>query len=101
MLCTQVRPPSSDAPLTRPRAPPFDQRSCCQTPTRLFGLRGLTEIMGSTSVLTYSVPTAGTPSHPAAKGVVAVTRNCGSGSCGAASLFDPPPPPHAATPMAH
>jgi hypothetical protein len=29
----QERPPSRVVAATRPRALPFDQRSCCQTPT--------------------------------------------------------------------
>src|SRR6266851_4002429 len=32
VLSPQVLPPLDENPATRPRAPPFDQRSCCQTP---------------------------------------------------------------------
>ena len=49
--CVQVRPPSTDTPVMFPRAPPFDQRSCCQTPIRRFGLVGSTATIGSTSAL--------------------------------------------------
>src|SRR5262249_15531142 len=33
VVSPQVAPPSELKPATRPCAPPFDQRSCCQTPT--------------------------------------------------------------------
>src|SRR5512140_1687398 len=33
-----VRPASSDTPVSKPRAPPSDQRSCCHTPMRWLGL---------------------------------------------------------------
>jgi hypothetical protein len=32
-LRVHVRPPSNDAAASSPLAPPFDHRSCCQTPT--------------------------------------------------------------------
>src|SRR5262245_22508548 len=44
------------AALTRPLAPPDDQRSCCQLTTRLSGFIGLIATCGSTSALRYSVP---------------------------------------------
>src|SRR5690349_6174713 len=37
----QVLPPLSENPATKPCAPPFDQRSCCQTPMIFFWLAGL------------------------------------------------------------
>src|SRR5262245_33856952 len=36
----QWLPPSVLTPATSPRAPPLDQRSCCQMPTRCCGLVG-------------------------------------------------------------
>src|SRR2546423_14538116 len=94
MCWVHVRPPSSDMPVNIPLAPPVDQRSCCQTPTTLFAFRGLSATIGSTSALTYSVPTVGAPSQPAAKGEVPLTRNWGSpaGGCTPALLLPPPPP---------
>src|ERR1700687_3180851 len=95
MCWLQVRPPSSDTAVNNPSAPPVDQRSCCQTPTMLLALRGLSATIGSTSALTYSVPNAGAPSQPAAKGEVPLTRNWGSpgGGGGPAALLSPPPHP--------
>ncbi len=49
---SHVRPPSNDAPVIRPRAAPFDQRSCCHTPIRFRGSRGLIARCGSTSAPT-------------------------------------------------
>src|SRR5216684_3372400 len=51
VVSLQVLPPLSEDPATRPCAPPFDQRSCCQTPMMFFGLAGLAETQGSTSAL--------------------------------------------------
>src|ERR1700680_13812 len=94
MCWVHVRPPSSDTPVNNPLAPPVDQRSCCQTPTTWFALRGLSATIGSTSALTYSVPNAGAPSQPGARGEVPLTRNWGSpaGGGGTAVLLPPPPP---------
>ncbi len=47
-------PPSPLDPATRLRAPPFDQRSCCQAPTKLDELTQVTD--GSTSALRWLVP---------------------------------------------
>src|SRR5215468_11972665 len=74
MLRAQVFPPSNEAPARLPSAPPSDQRSCCQTPTMLAGLRGLIATIGSTSALEYSTPVGAVPSHPAANGVAAEAR---------------------------
>ncbi|MGI8478984.1 MAG: hypothetical protein ACR2M2_03880 [Gaiellaceae bacterium] len=52
----QLAPPFVVNPATSPREPPFDQRSCCQTPIMLAGFDGLTSIQGSTSLPTYAVP---------------------------------------------
>jgi hypothetical protein len=49
-------PPFVLTPATSPREPPFDQRSCCQIPTRFAVLVGLTSIHGSTSLPTKTVP---------------------------------------------
>src|SRR6266568_1139772 len=53
VLSPQVLPPLVEKPATSPCAPPFDQRSCCQTPTTLTCavpiVAGLTETQGSTS----------------------------------------------------
>src|SRR5215207_8607700 len=54
--CCQLLPPLVPTPATSPRAPPLDQRSCCQIPTTLAGLVGLTSIQGSTSLFRYTVP---------------------------------------------
>src|SRR5256885_10030116 len=51
VVSPQLAPPLVEKPATRPCAPPFDQRSCCQTPMMFFGLAGLTETQGSTSAL--------------------------------------------------
>jgi hypothetical protein len=52
----QLAPPFIVTPATFPREPPFDQRSCCQTPIMLSAFAGLTSIHGSTSLLMYAVP---------------------------------------------
>ena len=52
----QLAPPFMVTPATSPREPPFDQRSCCQTPIMLFAFVGLTSIQGSTSLPMYTVP---------------------------------------------
>src|SRR6516162_3836934 len=46
----QLCPPSKLTPATIPWAQPRVQRSCCQTPTRWFGLVGSTAKRGSTCV---------------------------------------------------
>src|SRR4051794_32228423 len=46
-------------------APPFDQRSCCQTAIRLASLAGLTALNGSTSVFRKLVPPAAGAAHVA------------------------------------
>src|ERR1700674_5848313 len=98
MRWLHVRAPSSETPVNNISAPPVDQRSCCHTPTTLLALRGLSATIGSTSALTYSVPSAGAPSQPAAKGEVPLTRNWGSpAGGGGAVLLAPPPPPHPAS----
>ena len=48
----QVAPPSVEYPVARPRAPPSDHRSCCQTPTMFSGSAGFTATQGSTSAFT-------------------------------------------------
>src|SRR5580704_1900094 len=55
-MSVQVLPPSVLTPATMPREPPLDQRSCCQTPTKCFGLLGSTAIYGSTWLLRETVP---------------------------------------------
>src|SRR6478672_6167855 len=52
----QVSPPSREYPVSRPRAPPSVQRSCCQTPTRFEGFIGLIATIGSTSALIATTP---------------------------------------------
>src|SRR5437763_16662588 len=52
----QVAPPSTEAAAMSACAPPFDQRSCCQTAIWLAGFAGLTALNGSTSVFTKLVP---------------------------------------------
>src|SRR5215216_5240035 len=54
--CCQLLPPLVLTPATSPRAPPLDQRSCCQIPTTLLGLVGFTSIHGSTSLFRKTVP---------------------------------------------
>src|SRR5262245_12898050 len=44
-----VRPPLCETAVTRPCAPPSDQRSCCQTAIRLSGFVGFTSTHGSSS----------------------------------------------------
>ena len=61
-----------------PLAPPLDQRSCCQLPTRLLASARLTSTHGSTSALRYTVPVWGAPSHPAANGLGPLTSVRGS-----------------------
>src|SRR6266581_5295955 len=55
VVSPQLAPPLVEKPATSPCAPPFDQRSCCQTPTTLTCavpiVAGLTETQGSTSAL--------------------------------------------------
>jgi hypothetical protein len=50
VTCVQLPPPFVLTPATRPRAPPFDQRSCCHVATMFSGSVGLTSTHGSTSV---------------------------------------------------
>ena len=71
-------PPLSEKPLRLPLAPPLDQRSCCQLPTRLLASARLTSTHGSTSALRYTVPVWGAPSHPAANGLGPLTSVRGS-----------------------
>src|SRR5262249_60664506 len=52
------------SPATGPRPPPFDHRSCCQPPTMLLELSGLTATIGSTSLFGTLVP--GWPATPSA-----------------------------------
>src|SRR5215212_10283528 len=76
----QVAPPSVERPVPRPFEPPSVQRSCCQTPTRLFGFVGLTATHGSTSALTKTSPGGGPPLWPsvhAAKGLGPETTTAG------------------------
>src|SRR3954471_8021835 len=70
----QVLPPSNEKPATRPCAPPFDQRSCCQVPMTLLVFAGLTATHGSTSALRKFVPVWATPSQPGVKGLGLETR---------------------------
>jgi hypothetical protein len=51
-VLAHVCPPSKVYAVTRPCAPPFDQRSCWKTATMLFAFVGLTATQGSTSALT-------------------------------------------------
>ena len=74
----QVVPPLSEKPLRLPLAPPLDQRSCCQLPTRLLASARLTSTHGSTSALRNTVPVWGAPSHPAANGLGPLTSVRGS-----------------------
>src|SRR5262245_53784323 len=53
----QLAPPSMLTPATSPRAPPFDQRSCCQVATMLLAFAGLTSTQGSTVLSGKSRPT--------------------------------------------
>src|SRR5512132_1527415 len=53
---SHVTPPSWVEAVSRPRAPPFDHRSCCQTAMTLFGSAGLTSTQGSSSALRKFVP---------------------------------------------
>src|SRR5689334_10499861 len=55
----QVAPPSNDAADINACAPPFDQRSCCQTAIWLAALNGSTSVFGKT------VPPAAGAAHPA------------------------------------
>ena len=77
MAVAQVWPPSRETPASTPLALPFDQRSCCQTPTRFPGFVGLTATHGSTSAFGYSAPLCGAPLQPGVKGVGPVTRVSG------------------------
>src|SRR5713226_2428447 len=67
VVSPQVLPPSNEKPATRPCAPPFDQRSCCQTPTMFEESAGFTATYGSTSAFVYTVP--GPPMLHAAYGL--------------------------------
>src|SRR6266851_4573093 len=49
-------PPSKDATATSPCAPPLDQRSCWNPPTKCCELVGSAATCGSTSALTELVP---------------------------------------------
>src|SRR5262245_59194395 len=44
-----VWPPLCDTAVTRPLAPPSDQRSCCQTAIRFIAFVGFTSTQGSSS----------------------------------------------------
>src|SRR5262245_33139606 len=54
----QLLPPSVERAAISACAPPFDQRSCCQTAIRLPAFAGLAATNGSTSVLLVTVPPA-------------------------------------------
>src|SRR5215471_10094210 len=56
VVSPQLAPPLELDAATRPWAPPFDQRSCWKTATRLAELAGFTLAKGSTSALTKLVP---------------------------------------------
>ena len=60
-----VAPPSNDAVAINACAPPFDERSCCQTAIWLAAPVGLTALNGSTSVFGNTVPPAAGVSHAA------------------------------------
>jgi hypothetical protein len=69
----QLVPPLSEKALRFPLAPPLDQRSCCQLPTRLSASARLTSTHGSTSAFRNTVPVWGAPSHPASNGLSPLT----------------------------
>src|SRR5262249_34613092 len=85
----QWTPPSVLTPATRPRDPPFDHRSCCQPPTMLLELTGLTATIGSTSLFGTFLPgcPAALSAVHEAKGLVPETwtsgssRNVGGSGC--------------------
>src|SRR5207302_1378173 len=63
-VVAQVFPPSKETLLVIPRAPPFEYRSCCQSPIRFEGFAGFTAKDGSASALGKKVPPANGPSQP-------------------------------------
>src|SRR5437763_13107727 len=79
----QVAPLSNDAAVTRPRAPPLDQRSCWNAAIRFAGLVGLTATNGSTSASGKTVP--GPPTVQPANGLEPVARTSGPPTAGAAT----------------
>src|SRR6266536_4064046 len=66
-------PPSLLTPATSPRAPPSDQRSCCQLATMLLASVGFTSTQGSTSVLAKFVPVCPESAVHAANGLAPET----------------------------
>src|SRR6266511_4451586 len=66
-------PPSLLTPATSPRAPPSDQRSCCQLATLLLASVGFTSTQGSTSVLAKFVPVCPESAVHAANGLAPET----------------------------
>src|ERR671923_2511383 len=58
VLLPQLAPPLKEAEAINACAPPFDQRSCCQTAIALPAVTGLTATKGSTSVFGKFVPPA-------------------------------------------
>ena len=65
----QLAPPSRETVVPSPLAPPFENRSCWNTPIRLLVVSGFTSTHGSTSELAYSVPFWGAPWHAGANGL--------------------------------
>src|SRR4029450_802230 len=80
--CCQLVPPLRLTPATRPRAPPLDQRSCCQMPAMLSGSVGLTSIHGSTSLLRTTVPAWSAPPPAVQPRNALVPETWTSGPCG-------------------
>src|SRR5262245_44561565 len=65
-VLAHVEPPSCETAVTSPRAPPSDQRSCCQTATKFAEFVGLTATHGSSSAFSYrTLPGASPTVHPA------------------------------------
>ena len=56
-----------------PFEPPFDQRSCCHTPTRCAGFVGSTATDGSTSTPAKFIPRC-VPMQPGSNGLCPDTR---------------------------
>src|SRR5919109_316659 len=82
-LVRQVAPPSWLAAVSRPLAPPLDQRSCCHTAMMLPVSVGLISTQGSTSLLRKFTPGCPEMSQPA-KGLATDTTFSGLRVNGAA-----------------
>src|SRR6185437_6222845 len=77
----QVAPASNEYAARSPRAPPSDQRSCCQTPIRCDGFCGSIATYGSTSAPVKATPLTGALSQSAEKGDAPVTRIRNASGC--------------------